>query len=263
MSSAPDPMPRGLDLFSLKDQVWVVTGASSGIGLAIAEGLAAAGAIVGLNSRNRANLEARAKGIPGSFVVPFDVSDLSAGEAALDAVAQKHGRLDGLVCNAGARDRRTVEHVETKDFRALLETNLVAPYHLARIAARHMLTRGSGRLIFVTSLADQFAMSGDIAYPATKAGLAGLVRSLAVELGERGINVNGIAPGTVRSEMNRAIADSPQWKGIVERSVPLKRWAEPAELAGAAIFLASAASSYVNGQVIYVDGGTSILLFSA
>jgi gluconate 5-dehydrogenase len=263
MNSAPDPMPRGLDLFSLKDQVWLVTGASSGIGLAIAEGLAAAGAIVGLNSRNRANLEARAKTIPGSFVVPFDVSDLAAGEAALDGIVKARGRLDGLVCNAGARDRRPVEKVETKDFRALLETNLVAPYHLARISARHMLARGSGRLIFVTSLADQFAMPGDIAYPATKAGLAGLVRSLAVELGERGINVNGIAPGTVRSEMNRAIADSPQWKGIVDRSVPLKRWAEPAELAGAAIFLASAASSYVNGQVIYVDGGTSILLFSA
>ena len=262
MSSAPDPMPRGLDLFSLKGQVFVVTGASSGIGLAIAEGLAAAGATVGLNSRSRANLEARAKGIPGSFVLPFDVADLAAGEAALDGVVMTHGRLDGLVCNAGARDRRTLENVESKDFRALLETNLVAPYHLARAAARHMLKRGSGRLIFVTSLADSFAMAGDVAYPATKAGLAGLVRSLAVELGERGINVNGIAPGTVRSEMNRAIADSPQWKAIVDRSVPLKRWAEPAELAGAAIFLASAASSYVNGQVIYVDGGTSILLFS-
>ena len=261
--SAPDPMPRGLDLFSLKDHVWVVTGASSGIGLAIAEGLAAAGAKVGLNSRSRANLEARAKHIPGSFVLPFDVADLAAGEAALDGVAKAHGRLDGLVCNAGARDRRTLEKVETKDFRALLETNLVAPYHLARIAARHMLTRGSGRLIFVTSLAESFAMAGDVAYPATKAGLAGLVRALATELGERGINVNGIAPGTVRSEMNRAIAESPQWKAIVDRSVPLKRWAEPAELAGAAIFLASPASSYVTGQVIYVDGGTSILLFSA
>lgn len=263
MSSAPNPMPRGLDLFSLKGQVFVVTGASSGIGLAIAEGLAAAGAKVGLNSRSRANLEARAKNIPGSFVLPFDVADFGAGEAALDEVVKIHGRLDGLVCNAGARDRRTLEAVETKDFRALVETNLVAPYHLARVAARHMLKRGAGRLIFVTSLADQFAMAGDIAYPATKSGLAGLVRSLAAELGERGINVNGIAPGAVRSEMNKAIADSPQWKGIIDRSVPLKRWAEPAELAGAAIFLASAASSYVNGQVIYVDGGTSILLFSA
>jgi gluconate 5-dehydrogenase len=263
MSAAPNPMPRGLDLFSLKDQVWVVTGASSGIGLAMAEGLAGAGAIVGLNSRSRERLEARAKNIPNSFVLPFDVSDLAAGEKSLNEMMQTKGRLDGIVCNAGARDRRMLEAVETKDFRALVETNLVAPYHLARIAARHMLKRGAGRLIFVTSLADQFAMAGDIAYPATKAGLAGLVRSLAVELGERGINVNGIAPGAVRSEMNKAIADSPQWQAIVDRSVPLKRWAEPAELAGAAIFLASAASSYVNGQVIYVDGGTSILLFSA
>lgn len=263
MSTPPNPMPRGLDLFSLRGQVWIVTGASSGIGLAIAEGLAAAGAIVGLNSRSRERLEARAKNIPNSFALPFDVTDLAAGEKSLNEVVQSKGRLDGLVCNAGARDRRMLEAVEAKDFRALVETNLVAPYHLARVAARHMLKRGAGRLIFVTSLADQFAMAGDIAYPATKAGLAGLVRSLAVELGERGINVNGIAPGAVRSEMNKAIAESPQWKAIVDRSVPLKRWAEPAELAGAAIFLASAASSYVNGQVIYVDGGTSILLFSA
>ena len=246
----------------LAGKVVVVTGASSGIGLAIAEGLASVGAIVGLNSRNRARLEARAKGIPNSFVLPFDVGDLAAGEAALDEVAKRYGRLDGLVCNAGARDRRMLEAVETKDFRALVETNLIAPYHLARCAARHMLKRGSGRLIFITSLADSFAMAGDVAYPATKAGLAGLVRSLAVELGVRGINVNGIAPGTVRTEMNARIANDPHWKGVVERSVPLKRWAEPAELAGAAIFLASPASSYVNGQVIYVDGGTSILLFN-
>jgi gluconate 5-dehydrogenase len=254
--------PRGFDLFSLKDQVFVVTGASSGIGLAIAEGLASVGAIVGLNSRSRERLEARAQKIPGSFVLPFDVMDLAAGEAALDGVAKQYGRLDGLVCNAGARDRRRLEAVEAKDFRALVETNLVAPYHLARVAARHMLNRGRGRIIFITSLADSFAMAGDIAYPATKAGLSGLVRSMAVELGERGINVNGIAPGTVRTEMNAGIANDPQWKGIVERSVPLKRWAEPAELAGAAIFLASAASSYVNGQVLFVDGGTSILLFN-
>src|SRR5262249_43653868 len=210
--SAPNPMPRGLDLFSLKGQVWVVTGASSGIGLAIAEGLAGAGAVVGLNSRSRERLEARAKNIPGRFVLPFDVADLAAGEKPLNEVGQAKGRLGGLVCKAGAAARRMLEAVEAKDFRALVETNLVAPYHLARAAAKHMLKRGAGRLIFVTSLADQFAMAGDVAYPATKAGLAGLVRSLAVKLGERGINVNGIAPGTVRSEMHKALAERPQWK---------------------------------------------------
>jgi len=253
---------RGFDLFSLKDQVFVVTGASSGIGLAIAEGLASVGAVVGLNSRSRERLEARAKKIPGSFVVPFDVTDLAAAETALAGVVKQHGRLDGLVCNAAARDRRMLEAVEAKDFRALVEANLVSPYHLARCAALHMLKRGRGRIIFVTSLADSFAMAGDIAYPATKAGLSGLVRSLAVELGERGINVNGIAPGAVRSEMNQAMAGDPHWKGVIERSVPLKRWGEPREMAGAAIFLASAASSYVNGQILTVDGGTSILLFA-
>ena len=252
---------RGFDLFSLKGQVFVVTGASSGIGLAIAEGLAGVGAIVGLNSRSRSRLEARAKNIPESFVLPFDVTDLGAAEAALDGVVERYGRLDGLVCNAAARDRRPLDAIEPAAFRALLETNLVSPFQLARLAARHMLKRGAGRIIFMTSLADSFAMPGDAAYPATKAGLAGLVRALAVELGGRGINVNGIAPGAVRSETNQAMAADPERSGVIVRSAPLGRWAEPWEMAGAAIFLASPASSYVNGQVLTVDGGTSVLLF--
>lgn len=252
---------RGLDLFSLKDKVFVVTGASSGIGLEIATRLAAAGATVGLNSRSRDRLEARAADIPGSFVLPFDVGDLAAGEAALDETAARFGRLDGLVCNAGARDRRPADEIEPDDFRALLETNLVAPFQLARVAARHMTPERGGRILFLTSLADSFARRGDPAYPGTKAGLAGIVRSLAVDLAPRNITVNGIAPGAVATEMNAALADEPVWADIIGRSVPMGRWAEPWELAGAAIFLASSASTYVTGQIVNVDGGASVQLF--
>lgn len=252
---------RGTDLFSLQDKVFVVTGASSGIGLEIATGLAAAGATVGLNSRSRERLEARAAAIPGSFVLPFDVADLAAGEAALAETAARFGRIDGLVCNAGARDRRPLDAIEPDDFRALLETNLVAPFQLARVAARHMPAKTGGRIIFLTSLAGDFARRGDPAYPGTKGGLAGVVRALAVDLADRNITVNGIAPGAIATEMNAPLTREPAWVDIIERSVPMRRWAEPWELAGAAIFLASDASTYVTGQILNVDGGTSVQLF--
>lgn len=251
----------GVDLFKLDGRVFIVTGASSGIGLEIARGLAAAGAIVGLNSRNRERLEARCQEIPGSFPLPFDVADLTAGASAIASVVDEHGKLDGIVCNAASRDRRPLQDVEPEDFRALLETNLVSPFELARVAARHMVPRGTGRIIFLTSLAGDFALPGDAIYPGTKAGLSGIVRSMAVNLGQHGINVNGIAPGPVASEMNQSLTTDPEWAAIIDRNVPLGRWAEPSELAGTAIFLASDASSYVNGHIITVDGGTSVRLF--
>jgi gluconate 5-dehydrogenase len=252
----------GFELFSLKGRVFVVTGASSGIGLEIAKGLAGVGAVVGLNSRDRAKLVACCEEIPNSFPLPFDVADLAAAEAALDGVAARHGRLDGLVCNAAARDRRPWEEIEPADFRALLETNLVAPFQMARVAARHMLTRGEGRIIFISSLAGPFARPGDPIYPGTKGGLDGVMRALACDLGPRGINVNAIAPGTILSETNKPYAADATFTAMIERRVPLKRWGQPSELAGAAIFLASAASSYVNGQVLFVDGGTSIQMLT-
>lgn len=253
---------KGFGLFSLEGKVFVVTGASSGIGLEIARGLAAVGATVGINSRDRARLEAAAKDIPNSFVLPFDVADHAAAEAALDGVVEQHGRLDGIVCNAAARDRRPLEAIEPADFRALLETNLVAPFQFARIAAHHMQARGEGRIIFLVSLAGPFARPGDPAYAAAKGGLAGLMRALACDLGPRGINVNAIAPGTVLSETNKPFATDPRWTDMIERRVPLKRWGEPWELAGAAIFLASEASRYVHGHVLFVDGGTSIQMLT-
>ncbi|MEM9685099.1 MAG: SDR family oxidoreductase, partial [Pseudomonadota bacterium] len=181
---------------------------------------------------------------------------------AIDQVIEQYGKLDGLVCNAAARDRRPIDEIEPEDFRALLETNLVSPFELARIAARHMVERGSGRIIMLTSLAGDFAYDGDPIYPGTKAGLSGIVRALAVSLGRHGVNVNGIAPGPVASEMNKSLTEDPDWTAMIERNVPLRRWADPEELAGAAIFLASDASSYVNGHIITVDGGTSVKLFS-
>lgn len=252
---------RGLDLFSLKDQVVVITGAAGGIGAEIARGLSAAGARVGLNGHRAAPLEDLADQVSGSFVLPFDVTDEPASAAALRFVVEQYGRLDALVCAAGARDRRPLAEIETPDYRIVLEVNLVAPFHLARAASRHMIEANRGRIIMITSLAGDFAMPGDAAYPSSKAGLAGLVRSLAVELGAYGINVNGIAPGPIATQVNAALVKKPEWQAMIRRTVPLQRWADPSEIAGAVIFLASDASSYLNGQVLTIDGGASVRLF--
>lgn len=252
---------RGLDLFSLKNRIVVVTGATGGIGAEIAKGLSAAGARVGLCGRRVERLEELASEIPDSFTLPFDMTDETAATEALGRVRERHGALDALVCNAAMRDRRPLADMETDAYRAVLEANLIAPFHLARAAARHMAGQKSGRIIMMTSLAGDFAMPGDAAYPSSKAGLAGLVRTLAVELGPLGINVNGIAPGPIATEVNIPLVENPEWQAMIRRTVPLKRWAEPAEIAGAVIFLASDAGSYVNGQILKVDGGSSVRLF--
>jgi len=250
-----------LDLFSLDGQVVVITGATGGIGAEVARGLAAAGATVGLNGRRADRLEALSAEIAGSFALPFDITDDRAAAAGLQQAVTEHGRLDGLVCAAAARDRRPVAEIETEAYRAVLEANLVAPFHLARSAASHMVGQGRGRIVMLTSLAGDFAMPGDAAYPSSKAGLAGLVRSLAVELGQQGINVNGIAPGPIATDINRPLVDDPAWQAMIGRTIPLQRWGEPGEIVGAAIFLLSAASSYINGQILFIDGGASVRMF--
>lgn len=252
---------RGLGLFSLEDHVIVVTGATGGIGAEVAQGLSAAGARIGLNGRRPEPVEELTAQVPGSFPLPFDITDEAASAAAIASVVEAHGRLDALVCIAAARDRRPLAEIEPQDYRTVLEANLVAPFHLARAAAPHMIKAGRGRIIMMTSLAGDFAMPGDAAYPSSKAGLAGLVRSLAVELGMSGINVNGIAPGPVATRVNAGLVDDPQWQAMIARTIPLQRWADPSELAGAVIFLASDASSYINGQILTVDGGASVRLF--
>ena len=250
---------RGIERFSLEGRVVLITGARGGLGLEMARGMAAAGAVVGINGRDPALVEEAAAGIPNAFAAPFDITDLVAAAGGIDAVVARHGRLDCLVNNAALRDRRPFQDIAAGDLRGLLETNLVGAYEVSRLAARHMEGRRGGRLIFITSMVGPQSFQGDPAYTASKGGLTALMRALAVELGPKGITANAIAPGFFLTDVNARFFGGSQ-ATEVGRRIPLRRWGRPDELVGAAIFLASDAASYVNGHVLTVDAGLSIAL---
>jgi gluconate 5-dehydrogenase len=251
--------PPGLERFSLAERIAVVTGATRGLGLEIARGMSAAGAVVGVNGRDAARCAEIAAAIPRAFPAAFDITDLGAAAAAIDAVVERHGRLDCLVNNAAVRDRRPLAEITAADFRRLIDTNLVAQYELSRVAARHMIARGQGRLIFISSMVVPQSFRGDPAYMASKGGLEALMRALAVELGGNGIAANAIAPGFFLTEVNQRMFTQPHVAALGRR-IPLGRFGRPEELVGAAIFLASDAASYITGQVLTIDAGLSISL---
>jgi gluconate 5-dehydrogenase len=256
--SGMDVIP-GLERFSLSGRITLVTGATRGLGFEMARGMAAAGAVVGINGRDTARAEKTAQGIPSAFAAAFDITDLPGATRAIDAIVARYGRLDCLVNNAAVRDRRPLADIIADDFRRLIETNLVAQYELSRLVARHMTAQGQGRLIFISSMVAAQAFQGDPAYVASKGGLEALMRALAVELGPSGIAVNAIAPGFFRTDGNARFFAQPRVSDLTRR-IPLQRFGRPEELVGAAIFLASDAASYITGQVLTVDAGLSISL---
>jgi gluconate 5-dehydrogenase len=250
------------DLFSLQDNVVLVTGASRGLGWAMAQAMAAAGAHVVLNGRDADLLAQRLQslrdaGLSASLAI-FDVTDEAAGKQAIADIVAAHGRLDVLVANAGIQHRAELSEFSTADFQRVLNTNLTACFMLARAAAEPMLEQAAGRIIMTASIMCQVARPTVPAYIAAKGGVMALVKALAVELGGRGITCNAIAPGYFATEMNTALVENAEFSAWVESRVPLGRWAQPREIAGAAIFLASKAGSYVNGHVLTVDGGMVI-----
>ena len=252
------------DLFSLDGKVALVTGASRGLGLAMARSLGRAGAHVVLNGRHAETLgqrvgELEAAGLSASQAA-FDVVDEAAAKAAIEGIVQRHGRLDVLLNNAGMVHLGTAAELDTEDWRRVIETNLTSCLVLAREAARPMIAQGWGRIIMTASIMSFLARPRIAAYVASKSALAGLTRALAVELGPQGVNCNAIAPGYFLTDMTRELSNDPEFDALIRQRVPLGRWAEPRELEGAALFLASDASSFVNGHVLTVDGGLTASL---
>ena len=185
----------------------------------------------------------------------FDVANDEEVLAAFGKIREQHGKLDGLINNAGIQHRRPITEFELEDFDRVMKTNLRASWLLSREAVRLMQGQGSGSIINIASIMGPQARKTISAYTTSKAGVVGLTKALAVELGPQGIRCNGIAPGFFATEMNTALVNDSEFTAFVSERTPMQRWGDPDELGGAAIFLLSKAASYVNGSVIFVDGG--------
>lgn len=249
-----------LDRFRLDGQIALVTGAARGLGWQMAQALAEAGALVVLHGRTSDAIEPRAQELKARSLavdtIGFDMSDAQAVEQTMAALLARHGRIDILLNNVGERDRRSVQRIEPEDFDRLVSVDLGAVYRLIKRVMPGMIERRHGRIISVTSIVDQLAANGSPSYTAAKGGLAALTRALAAELGRHNVTCNAIAPGFFATETNTAMTQGESGAQRARR-VPLNRWGEPGEIAGAALLLASPAGSYINGHTLIVDGGVS------
>src|SRR5450830_26395 len=260
----PAPALPYLQQFSLSGKIALISGAARDIGLEIARAMAGSGAHVILNGRDDSTLTSAVASISAAGgsaqAMAFDITDAAAVKNAFVAIAQQHGRLDILVNNAGIRHRKPLLEFSDTEIQTMLATNLIAGYTLSREAARLMVPQQSGRMITVTSIAGKVARSGDAVYTGAKAGLTGMMRALAAEYGPLGITSNAIAPGGVVTTANAAAIADPKFNAHFDTRPSLGRWPAQQDSAGAAVFLASNAAAYVNGHVLYVDGGMSIAM---
>jgi gluconate 5-dehydrogenase len=247
-------------LFDLTGRRALVTGSSQGIGLALARALRAAGAQVILNGRDTAKLEAAAVTIDGARTAAFDVTDHAATRWAVDRIEAEIGALDILVSNAGMQHRGPLAEFPADAFELLLRTNISSVFNAGQAAARHMIARGAGKIINIASVQSALARPGIAPYTATKGAVANLTKGMATDWARFGLQCNAIAPGYFETPLNAALMADPAFNDWLQRRTPAGRWGRVEELGGACVFLASDASSFVNGHVLYVDGGITVSL---
>lgn len=247
-------------LFNLSGRSALITGSVRGIGFAIAEGLANAGATVIINGRQPAAVDAavdklKAAGFKAEGCV-FDVVDEAAVIAGFNALEARGITVDILINNAGIQFRKPMVELDVADWQRVVDTNLTGAFIVGREAAKRMIARGQGgKIINIGSLTSEAARATVAPYTAAKGGVKMLTRSMAAEWAKFNIQANAIGPGYILTEMNTALIENAEFDAWVKSSNPAGRWGNPDELAGTAVYLASAASNYVNGQIIYVDGG--------
>ncbi|WP_374434326.1 SDR family oxidoreductase [Tabrizicola sp.] len=247
-------------IFDLTGRRALVTGASQGIGLALAQGLAEAGANVVINGRDRARAEAAASGIPGAEVLVFDVTDHDAVRAAVDGYEAQGKSIDILVNNAGIQHRAPLQDFPAEAFERLLQTNVASVFHVGQAVARHMIARGRGRIINIASVQTALARPGIAPYTATKGAVGNLTKGMATDWARFGLTCNAIAPGYFETPLNAALVTDAEFDAWLKKRTPAGRWGKVDELKGACIFLASDAASFINGHTVYVDGGISVSL---
>jgi gluconate 5-dehydrogenase len=248
-----------IDIFNLDGKVALITGSSKGLGLAMAEGLAQAGASVVLNARNQGPLDEAVTQLREKWLkahaCAFDVTDPQQLAAGVERIEREIGPIDILVNNAGIQRRHPLEDFPLEVWNEVIELNLTAPFLAAQAVAKGMIARRGGKIINICSLQSELGRPTIGAYTAAKGGLKTLTRAMCVEWAKHDIQINAIGPGYFITEMTQKLVDDEQFNAWICGRTPAGRWGLPRELIGTCVYLASEASSFVNGQIIYVDGG--------
>ncbi len=246
-------------LFSLERRLALVTGSGQGIGLALARGLAEHGASVILNGRGVAGIESQAAALRAEghtvHASVFDVTDVGAVDAEIERIEREIGPIDILVNNAGVQFRAPLDEFPEEQWQRLLQLNVSGVFHVGKAVARFMIPRKRGKIINIGSVQSELARPQIAPYTATKGAVKNLTKGMCADWARHGLQINAIAPGYFRTALNEALADDPAFSGWLEKRTPAGRWGDVGELVGAAVFLASDASSFVNGHTLYVDGG--------
>ena len=251
-------------MFDLSGKRVLITGSSQGIGLTLAQGLGDAGAEILLNGRDKSKLAQAAESLKKQGItcheLAFDVTDHEAAKEAIERATSQFGDVHVLINNAGMQHRTPLEEFDPDIFNQMLQTNITSVFNVGQAAARHMISRGSGKIINIASVQTALARPGIAPYTTTKGAVANLTKAMATDWAQFGLQVNAIAPGYFDTPLNAALVADKDFSAWLEKRTPAGRWGQLEELVGAGIFLSSDAASFVNGHTLFVDGGITACL---